>query len=104
MLVWLDGKGPLEDASFDVDWTVRLNGDTIQSSSWAIIGTDPATPESPVQLQIASSPAPSDTPTQTQVWLTGGTLGITYVLQNTITTAAGEDPLTEMIELPMRNR
>jgi len=104
MIVWMDGKGPNEDASFEVDWSVRLAGDTITSSAWTIVGTDPATPEQPVQLQIASSPTPSFNATITQVWLTGGTLGITYVLRNTINTAAGEHPLTVMIELPMRNR
>jgi hypothetical protein len=104
MMVWMDGKGPNEDSDIDIDWTVRLNGDTITSSSWEIVGTDPATPESPVALEIVSDPAPAFTNTMTKVWLSGGTLGITYVLRNTVNTAAGEQPLTEMVELPMRNR
>lgn len=104
MLVWMDGKGPAEDADFGIDWTVRLNGDTITASSWVIVGTDPATPENPVKLQIATDPAPSFSATDTELWLTGGSPGITYILQNTITTFGGEQPLTEMVELPMRNR
>lgn len=104
MLVWMDGKGPEEDADFGIDWTDRLNGDAIISSSWQIIGTDPATPEDPVTLQIAATPAPSFAATSTKLWLSGGTLGITYILQNSITTQGGDQPLTEMAELPMRNR
>jgi len=104
MLVWMDGKGPNENIDFDIDWTTRLNGDTIISSIWTIVGTDPATPESPVTLEISSNPGPSYTGTATKVWLSGGTLGITYVLQNSINTAASEDPMTEMVELPIRNR
>jgi hypothetical protein len=104
MLVWMDGKGPAEDADFDIDWTIRLNGDTITSSSWTIVGTDPATPESPVTLTIMTNPAASHSATGTKVWLSGGTLGITYVLSNAVNTAASEQPLTETVELPMRNR
>ena len=103
MLVWMDGKGPNEDANFTLDWTTRLNGDSITSSSWAIVGTD-VNPESPITLQIASNPAPSFSATMTQVWLTGGALGIVYILRNTISTASGQNPLTEEVELPIRNR
>ena len=103
MLVWMDGKGPNEDADFNIDWSTRLNGDTIVSSTWAIIGTDGPT-ESPLTLQISTNPAPSSNDTSTKVWLTGGALGITYILQNSIVTAAGEVPLTEKVELPIRNR
>lgn len=106
MLVWLNGKGPAEEINFDVDWTIRLAGDTITSSSWEIVGTDPATPEQPVTLQIMTDAnhLPYASQTATGVWVEGGTLGITYVLQNTIHTASGVQPLSEMIELPMRNR
>lgn len=104
MLVWLDGKGPNEDVDFSLDWTTRLAGDTITSSTWTVVGTDPATPESPPMLQIAASPAPDFTATMTRFWATGGTLGITYILQNDVMTVNGEKPLTEMAELPMRNR
>lgn len=104
MLVWMDGKGPNEDVDFDIDWTIRLNGDSITSSSWEIVGTDPATPESPITLTIATSPEPAFTNTMTKAWISGGSLGITYILRNTVNTAAGEQPLTEMVELPIRNR
>lgn len=106
MLVWMDGKGPGEDANFNLDWTTRLNGDTITSSTWEVVGTDPATPESPIALEIMtdSGHQASVTGAVTQVWLSGGTLGITYVLQNIVDTANGDQPLTEMIQLPMRNR
>lgn len=105
MLVWLDGKGPSEVTNFTIDWTIRLNGDTIETSSWTIIGCDPGGPqESPVTLVIQSTPAPSYFGNITEVWLSGGTAGCTYILRNSITTLGGSTPLTEEVELPMRNR
>lgn len=100
MLLWKDGKGPNEDANFDVDWTEQLNGDTISNSTWSIVGCDGPV-ESPITLTIVSN---SYTNTMTEVWLSGGALPYNYILQNQVWTFGGEDPLTRKILLPMRNR
>ena len=40
MLFWDSGKAPAEVADYDVDWTLRLAGDTIVGSFWAITAGD----------------------------------------------------------------
>lgn len=97
MLFWDSGKAPAEVADYDVDWSLRLAGDTIVSSSWAITGGD--APASGT-LAINSS---SFLSTLTKVVLSGGNLGVTYTLVNTVTTAASGVPLIETIQLPVRN-
>lgn len=69
-------KDPQELLDYDVDWTDRLNGDTITDSVWSIAkGT----------VTISDQSA---TTTDTKVWLAGGTLGETCEVLNHITTAA----------------
>jgi hypothetical protein len=97
MLFWDSGKAPAEVADYDVDWTARLNGDTIVSSSWAITGGD-----APALGTLAIN-SNSNTTTLTKVWLSGGNLGVTYTLVNSVITAGGGDPLVESIQLPVRN-
>jgi len=76
-LTW-PNKDPGEKLDYAVDWTTRLAGDTIATSNWTV----------PTGI-TQTTPAPSFTNTLTTIWLLGGTIGQTYELTNTITTAAG---------------
>jgi fructose-specific component phosphotransferase system IIB-like protein len=72
-------KDPGEVKDYDINWLPELGTDTIIASIWAIV--------SGTGLTINTN---SFTTTRTKVWLSGGTLGQTYLLKNTITTAAGD--------------
>jgi hypothetical protein len=94
MLVWEGGKGPDEQAPFDIDWSARLlAGETILTSSWSITDGDEA-------LVLVSNDFIGN---RTQVMLSGGTPCAVYTLQNEISTASCPS-LTEKVQLPMRNR
>jgi hypothetical protein len=72
-------KDPLEILDYQIDWTARLGpGDSVVSSSWTI-GPD-------AMLVPGSS---SRTETSTTIWLSGGALGTTYQVMNSVTTAGG---------------
>lgn len=77
-LQWED-KDPDEVLDYDCDWTTRLAGDTISTSTWTIKDPD-AVLVINSQLHDAST---------TTVWLAGGTLNETYELTNEIVTGAG---------------
>ena len=62
---------------YTVDWGGWLNGDTIASSTFTVL---------PVTITVDST---SNTTTITTIWLSGGTLGSTYTVNNRITTAGG---------------
>ena len=81
-------KDPSENLDYNIDWTARLAGDTIVTSVWAPLASGSS-------LVIGSVYYISN---MTKVWLSGGTLGQTYRLKNTITTAAGET-MVETAEL-----
>lgn len=81
MLQWPD-KDTDEKLDYSLDWTDRLDGDTISASDWDISGADSA-------LVEVVSPAPSFTATATAVWFSGGTNKLTYTVTNTVTTLAG---------------
>jgi hypothetical protein len=73
-----------KDSADDVDYSLNYatapwlaQGDTITSSSWAVIGGDGA-----LQMHDASF-----TTTTATTWVRGGTVGVTYTLANTISTA-----------------
>jgi hypothetical protein len=61
---------------YKVDWATWLSTDTISTSSWTV----------PTGLTKASE---SNTTTSATVWVSGGTIGTTYEIINTIITAAG---------------
>lgn len=67
-----------EVLDYILDWSARLSSDTISTSSWAIASGSGLTIDSD-----------SETTTTTTVWLSGGTVGTTYTLTNTIVTAGG---------------
>lgn len=80
-LSW-DPKDPQEVLANGINWATRLaEGDTIQTSVWAITNVD-----DDGALVIDTS---EHSDTSTTVWLSGGTLGKRYSLTNTITTAQG---------------
>lgn len=73
-------KDPDAKLDFGIDWSDWLaGGETIIASVWAV----------PPGITQSSSPAPSNTPTTTTIWLEGGTAKETYVVVNRITTSAG---------------
>jgi len=91
-------KDPLETADYDIDWSGRMyTGDAIVSYTQSLLTTD-----SPVStaLVIQSS---SFLPTRSKVWLTAGTLGFTYIIENTVTTTNG-DILVESIKLQIKQK
>jgi len=67
-------ESPLD---YDIDWSLRLAGDTIATSTWTIVAGS---------VTIEST---SFSSTETKVWLNGGTLGVLNTLNNKITTAGG---------------
>lgn len=75
-------QSPNDRLDYSNDWTRWLNGDTISASSWSI------SPDG--QLEVADGAySPSNTTTNTRVWLAGGTAGNEYEVRNKITTTAG---------------
>lgn len=72
-------KDPDEVLDYQIDWSERLNGDTISTSTWTISGTDSLLVEDSNEISGDLS----------IVWLSAGTLGKKYTLTNRITTAAG---------------
>lgn len=69
-------KDPDEVLDYQIDWSARLDDDTIDTSTWivpdGIVGDDE-----------------SNTDTATTIWLSGGTLGTTYDIVNRIETDGG---------------
>ena len=68
-------KDSTEVLDYKVDWAAWLSSETISSSSW-VIPTD------------ITKDSDSFDPTFTTVWFSGGTIGDTYILTNTIATSA----------------
>ena len=62
-----------------MDWSAALEtGETISTSSWAISGSDSVLVEESNEISGDNA----------VIWLSGGTLGVRYLLTNTITTSA----------------
>ena len=70
-------KDPSAILDYGFDWVDWLDGDTISTSSWSV---------SPVGLTASPN---TKTSTTTTVWLSGGAVGSTYQVTNTIVTAVG---------------
>lgn len=88
-LIW-DSKDPDEVLDYDVVWTLRLAGDTIDSSTWVV----------PAGVTYSN---PTFTANTTKVWLAGGTIGSTYQILNRITTAGGRT-MDQMVEISIKVR
>jgi len=76
MTLFWPSKTPDDVLDFVVDWSAELAGDTISTSTFAV----------PTGLTKASEANATETAT---VWLSGGTDGVSYEVENTIVTAAG---------------
>jgi hypothetical protein len=75
-------KDPNEVKDYDLIWTYELAGDTILSSTWSL--------PTGSSLSINSNSFTStSTSSATKVWLSGGVIGQSYILTNTVVTAAG---------------
>jgi len=75
-------KRPGSIADFGLNWAGPpsfLAGDTIDTSTWEV----------PEGITEETNPPASKTGTTTTIWLSGGTEGQEYVLENTITTVGG---------------
>lgn len=72
---WPD-KDPDEVLDYRVDWSDRLDSDTIVTSTWIV----------PAGITNEDE---EQTTTTTTIWLSGGTLNAKYSLVNRITTAGG---------------
>lgn len=76
-------KDPEEVLDYDLDWTQRLDGDTITMSTWTLSSANPDT-----ALIIDSD---EETASVTKIWLSEGTIGQTYEVTNHIITAGGRE-------------
>jgi hypothetical protein len=74
-------KDPNEVLDYQIDWSDRLDGDTIDASTWAFASGD--------GMLVMDSD--SFTGTTTTLWLSGGTLNATYEVTNHITTDGGRE-------------
>jgi hypothetical protein len=74
-LIW-PFKDPDELLDYSIDWSGRLGSDTISTSVWTV--PDGITNEDEEK-----------TTTTTTLWLSGGTLAVTYEFLNRIVTAGG---------------
>lgn len=77
MLYFERPKDPDDVLDYEVDWEAWLDGDVIDTSTWAIeTGT----------AEVESSSVTGDV---AKVWLSGGTLGEVCFVRNRIVTLAG---------------
>lgn len=89
LIYWPD-KDPDEVLDYQLDWSARLDGDTISTVTWTV----------PVGL---TKGAESNTTTSATVWLSSGTLHQTYSIGCRITTAAGRT-MDQTIKLRIKSR
>lgn len=83
-------KDPDEVLDYKLDWTARLDGDTISTSTWTV----------PAGLTNAGD---SNTTTAATVWISDGTEGTKYTILNRITTAAGRT-MDQSVSLYIQSR
>ena len=84
-------KDPNDVLDYQLDWTARLGGDTISTSTWLIASGD---------ITIDSD---SNTTTVTTVWLSGGTADTTVVVTNRIATSGGRT-MDQSVRLKLKER
>lgn len=72
----MPAKDPDDDLDYTINWATWLGADTIVSSVWDV----------PVGL---TSHTPSNSTTAATIWLSGGTVGERYFVNNRIVTTAG---------------
>lgn len=69
-------KDPDANLDYSIDWTSWLAGDTILTSTWSV--------ESGLSLGTETN-----TSTLSTVWISGGTIGHSYIAVNRIVTTGG---------------
>ncbi len=75
-MITVHRKAPAEVIDYDAEWVLDADED-ILTSTWAVTGTG---------LTIDSSTFAA---ASVKIWLSGGTLGASYTVTNTITTSLG---------------
>ena len=88
-LSWTAPKDPDEIKDYVVNWSALLDTDTISLSTWIL----------PVGITSLSE---SNTDTAASIFLTGGTAGETYLLNNRIVTDGGRT-YDRTLKLKMKN-
>ena len=83
-------KDPSAILDYSVKWTDWLGSDTIATSSWSV----------PSGL---TKHAETNNTTTATVWCSGGAVGKTYIVTNTITTAGGRTDERE-IKITVQNK
>lgn len=101
-------KDPDEVTDFDVDWTSRLYSE--DELALVDAGTPPDAPADTIVTSTFTLPAGTlvadsteNTTTRTKVWLSGGTEGETYLVQNRIVTAGGRT-MDQTIKLKIKTK
>lgn len=92
-LVW-PPKDPDEVLDYEIDWTARLSSDTISNSPLSSIWILPDGLIKDDDLQTDST---------TTIWLSGGTLGSSYVLTNRIKTVGGRT-MDQSVKLQIKSK
>ena len=86
-------KDPDELLDYEIDWSARLDTDTITVSTWEINGPD----------AVLTTPTDSFTDTATVIWLDAGTLGAVYTMTNHIQTAGGRE-MDQSVKLRIKTK
>lgn len=84
-------KDPNEILDYDIDWTDRLDGDTIASSTWT------------VDVATITMDSDSYSTTGTKLWLSSGVVGTSYLFTNRIVTA-GARTMDQSVRLRTKER
>lgn len=80
-------KGPSDILSYGLDWTAWLSGDTIATSTWA------------VATSTLTTVGTSNTTKVATIKVSGGTVGTTYTVTNTITTTTSAETKIAIAQL-----
>ena len=86
-------KDPDELLDYVIDWSARLDTDTIATSTWEINGPD----------AVLTTPSDSFASDKTTIWLDAGTLGAVYTMTNHITTA-GSREMDQSVKLRIKTK
>jgi hypothetical protein len=84
-------KTPQETKDYSLDWSADLAADTIATSAWTISPGDPTVAQASATTTLAT------------VWISGGIVGNTYDVTNSIVTAGGRT-LTKTFRLYVTGR
>ena len=76
-------KDPQAVLDYKIIWSTFLGTDTIQTSSWSL---DSGNPDSALVID-----SDENDDTESVVWLSGGTLGSTYIVTNHIVSVGGRE-------------